>query len=818
MSDRTMARQVLLFIWFLSLSSALGQVSYSIHEEMAKGSLVGNIAQDLGLDLKRLKSGKARIYTGDSVEYIELNKERGVILIKDRIDREALCGQTTPCALHFQIILENPMQLYRVTVEVTDINDNAPMFSKAEMRFEINELSSSGARFILDRAIDHDVGRNGLQSYSLEPTDNFVLKFQNLPDGNKAVEMVLQTPLDREKKDHISLLLTAFDEGEPQMSGTMKIHITVLDANDNAPVCLQSVYKTNIAENSPKGTVLTTVSASDADQGANGRISFSISSTADKAADIFEIDPESGVVKLIVGVDYETSKYYQIDVQARDEGGHTDSCKIIVDVIDTNDNSPTINIISKSSQISEDSKTGNVLAILNIQDLDSNESGKVNYGFYSLVTEGDLDRERESEYNISVTCADEGVPSLSSSVTLSLQISDVNDNAPVFDKSSYEASVQENNTPGLSIFTVRASDADFNQNARVSYILEDSSVKGVPVSSLVSVSADSGVIHAVRSFDYEQIKDFQFRIKVQDGGSPPLSSNVSVKIMIQDQNDNAPQVLYPVQSGASVVAEIVPRSADVGYLVTKVVAVDVDSGQNAWLSYKLQKATDRALFEVGLQNGEIRTVRQVTDKDAVKQRLTVVVEDNGQPSRSATVNVNVAVADSFPEVLSEFTDFPHDKDYNDNLTFYLVLALAVVSFLFIVSIIAILSVKCYRWRRERMFYKSGANLPVIPYYPPLYADVGGTGTLQHVYNYEVCRTTDSRKSDLKYGKPCSESIISLDSSGTQTLTHAQRGKLINKEFDDQVRIFISSLCSSLQHFFYCKSIQTVHTCKGETEL
>ncbi|XP_073710556.1 protocadherin gamma-A5 isoform X17 [Misgurnus anguillicaudatus] len=800
MSDRTMARQVLLFIWFLSLSSALGQVSYSIPEEMSKGSLVGNIAQDLGLDLKRLKSGKARIYTGDSAEYIELNKDRGVLLIKERIDRETLCGQTTPCALHLQIILENPMQLYRVTVEVTDINDNAPMFSKKEMRFEITEMSLAGARFILERAVDRDVGRNGLHSYSLQPTDNFVLKFQNLPNANEAVEMVLQKPLDREKQEHITLLLTAFDGGEPQMSGTMQIHVTVLDANDNAPVCSQSVYKTSIAENSPKGTVLTTVSASDKDHGSNGRILFSISSTAGTAADTFEVDPDFGVVKLIGVLDYEKNKDYQIDVQARDYGGHTDSCKVIVEIIDVNDNSPSINIISKSTHISEDSKSGTVLAILNIQDLDSNESGKVNCnlngdvpfiiqsspdGFFSLVTDSDLDRERESQYNISVMCADEGVPSLSSSITLSLQISDVNDNAPVFEKSSYEAFVQENNTPGLSIFTVRARDADFNQNARVSYILEDSSVNGAPVSSLVSISADSGVIHAVRSFDYEQIKDFQFRVKAQDGGSPPLSSIVSVKIIIQDQNDNAPQVLYPVQSGGSVVAEIVPRSADVGYLVTKVVAVDVDSGQNAWLSYKLQKATDRALFEVGLQNGEIRTVRQVTDKDAVKQRLTVVVEDNGHPSRSATVNVNVAVADSFPEVLSEFTDFTHDKEFNDNLTFYLVLALAVVSFLFIVSIIAILSVKCYRWRRERMFYKSGANLPVIPYYPPLYADVGGTGTLQHVYNYDVCRTTDSRKSDLKFVRPYSESIISLDTSGTQTLTNAQNKKLINEDFEDQ---------------------------------
>ncbi|XP_050958597.1 protocadherin beta-8-like [Labeo rohita] len=809
MSDRTMARQVLLFIWFLCFSSSFGQVSYSIPEEMAKGSLVGNIAQDLGLDLKRLKSGKARIYTGDSAEYIELNKERAVLLIKERIDREALCGQTTPCALHFQIILENPLEFYSITVEITDINDNAPAFKKSEMKFDINEMAKTGVRFVLERANDLDVGRNGLQDYILSPNDFFTLKLHNQPDGGKAVEMILQKPLDREKQDHITLLLTAKDGGEPHLAGTMQIQITVLDANDNEPVCSQEAYRASIAENAPTGTVLTTVSASDADLGSNGVITFSISS--DGADDLFKVDENTGVVTLIGKVDYEKNKVYQIDVQAKDQGGHSDSCKVILDVTDVNDNTPAISIMSRTNSVSEDSKHGTVVAILTVQDLDTGDNGKITCtidnnlpymlkstgnNFFSLVTDVDLDRERESEYNISVTCADEGVPSLSSSVTLSLQISDVNDNAPVFDKSSYEASVQENNTPGLSIFTVRARDADFNQNARVSYILEDSSVNGVPVSSLVSVSADSGVIHAVRSFDYEQIKDFQFRVKAQDGGSPPLSSNVSVKITIQDQNDNAPQVLYPVQSGASVVAEIVPRSADVGYLVTKVVAVDVDSGQNAWLSYKLQKATDRALFEVGLQNGEIRTVRQVTDKDAVKQRLTVVVEDNGQPSRSATVNVNVAVADSFPEVLSEFTDFTHDKDYNDNLTFYLVLALAVVSFLFIVSIIAILSVKCYRWRRERMFYKSGANLPVIPYYPPLYADVGGTGTLQHVYNYEVCRTTDSRKSDLKYGRPCSESIISLDTSGTQTLTHAQRGKLINEEFENQVRILIYSFVAA----------------------
>ncbi|XP_062381340.1 protocadherin gamma-A11-like [Sardina pilchardus] len=795
-----MALQVLLFLSVILLGSVHGQVSYSIAEEMAKGSVVGNIAQDLGLDLKRLKSGKARVFTADSTEYIELNKDRGMLLIKERIDREALCAQTTPCALHFEIILENPMELYRVTVEITDVNDNAPAFKNSEKRFEISESAVVGSKFVLDKAMDLDIGINGLQSYTLKPTDNFALKLHNQADGSKKVEMILKRPLDREKEENISLLLTAIDGGEPLMSGTVQIYITVLDVNDNAPVFTKPVYKSVIPEDSKKGTLVTSISASDADKGSNGQVSYLISNSLDGVSDLFHIE-ENGDIVLMGQVDYETAKYYQIDIEAVDKGGLSDSSKIIVDITDVNDNSPVITVVSQSISVNEDSPISTVTAMIRVNDPDSDKNGEVHCGindnipyaikstsngFYSIVTDSALDRETDSEYNITVTCSDEGVPSLSSTITLTLKITDVNDNAPLFEKSAYEASVVENNSPGLSVFTVRAVDADWKQNARVSYILDDSMINGVAVSSYVSVNAESGVIHAVRSFDYEQIKDFQFRVKAQDGGSPPLNSNVSVKIVIQDQNDNAPQILYPVQTSSSVMAEIVPRSADVGYLVTKVVAVDVDSGQNAWLSYKLIKATERALFEVGAQNGEIRTVRQVTDKDAVKQKLTVIVEDNGQPSRSATVNVNVAVADSFPEVLSEFTDFTHDKEYNDNLTFYLVLALAVVSFLFVVSLIAILSVKCYRWRRDQMFYKSNGQLPVIPYYPPLYADVGGTGTLQHVYNYEVCRTTDSRKSDLKYSRPSSQSIISLDTTGTLTLRNAQRDKLVMDDPDYQV--------------------------------
>ncbi|XP_076020922.1 protocadherin gamma-A11-like [Genypterus blacodes] len=774
----------LLLVCYCVAEVTVGQVRYSVPEEMATGSVVGNIVQDLGLDVKRLKSGRARIFTEDGSEYIGLNLDKGALIVNQRIDREDLCAQVSPCSLHFQIILDNPMELHPIDVEILDINDNAPVFAKKEMSFEIGEFAVKGARFSLDSAKDPDVALNTLQTYRLTPADTFKLNIISRPDGSKYVEMVLENLLDRENQDEHKLILTAYDGGDPPKSGSVKINVIVIDANDNAPVFSQAVYRVTVPENAPMGTLMLRVSATDADKGTNGEVLYSFSQNSDSTSSAFNIDPHTGEITVRGELNYEKAKHYEIDIEATDKGGLRDTSKVLIDVSDLNDNAPVISIISLSNPIPEDSAPDTVIAMLNIKDLDSGKNGQVkcfisrdlpfkiksaSSNFYSLVSDDVLDRETVPEYNITITAIDEGSPPFSTNKTINLRISDVNDHAPAFPQPSFTAFIAENNSPGVSVFSVRASDSDSGNNARISYFLEESQVNGLSASAYFTVNAESGEIHAVRSFDYEQTKEFQIRVKAQDGGSPPLSSNVSVTVTIQDQNDNPPQVLYPVQTGGSLVAEIVPRSADVSYLVTKVVAVDVDSGQNAWLSYKLQKATDRALFEVGLQNGEIRTIRQVTDKDAVKQRLTVIVEDNGQPSRSATVIVNVAVADSFPEVLSEFTDFTHDKEYNDNMTFYLVLALAVVSFLFITCVVVIISVKIYRWRRERLFCKSGGNLPVIPYYPPLYADVGGTGTLKHAYNYEVYGTTDSRKSDVKFSRPFSQSTLSVDHNRTMTV-------------------------------------------------
>ncbi|XP_028445902.1 protocadherin gamma-A5-like [Perca flavescens] len=799
--EPTITWQVRAFILVFLIDAAICQIRYSVPEEMRKGSFVGNVAEDLGIDAKRLISGGARIVSSDSSEYIRLDADKGILVVGERIDREQLCGQTAPCSLNFEMIMMNPMQLHSVVVEVLDVNDNAPVFHEKEVRVEILESALPGTEILQESATDPDVGINALHGYSLHPTTHFNIKVLSSPNGHKYAQLYLSNALDREKQENMLLTLSAVDGGEPQRSGTLKIHVTVRDTNDNAPVFTQTNVKASVKENVAKGTLVVSLSATDADEGMNGRVTYHFNRMSSNVAELFHLDENSGDLTVNGLIDYEENKIYEIGVQAKDQGGQSTSTNVIIEVTDVNDNAPVITLTSFSSTVAEDSPSGTTVAIINVKDLDSGKNGKVDCSvngsipfaihsslknYYTLVTNGVLDREHNPEYNITFTAMDEGSPPLSTEKTITLRISDVNDNAPVFEQNYYEANIMENNSPGLSVFSVKAHDSDSGQNARVSYLLIDTQLNGNPISTYISVNAGSGVIQAVRSFDYEQIKTLNIFVKGQDGGSPPLSSNATIKLNIQDQNDNPPQVLYPVQTGGSLVAEMVPRSADVGYLVTKVVAVDVDSGQNAWLSYKLQKATDRALFEVGLQNGEIRTIRQVTDKDAVKQRLTVIVEDNGQPSRSATVIVNVAVADSFPEVLSEFTDFTHDKEYNDNLTFYLVLALAVVSFLFITCLVVIISVKIYRWRQSRILYHS--NLPVIPYYPPRYSDTLGTGTLQHVYNYEVCRTTDSRKSDCKFGRAGSQNVLIMDPSSTGTMQRIQSEKSLLDEPDSPLEV------------------------------
>ncbi|KAM6923451.1 uncharacterized protein FYW49_005892 [Xenentodon cancila] len=767
---------------FLALSWVNGDVSYSVPEEVKRGTVIGNIAKDLGLELGTLSTRKVRIDTVDnSVMYCSVNLNTGDLILQERLDREGLCAKRPSCVVKQELVLENPLELHRINIHVQDINDNPPQFKEEFLKLEIHESAYKGARFLLDEAHDGDIGENAVQGYSLQQNEYFKLNINTKGSGRKYGELVLDKELDREEKDEIVLMLTAFDSGSPRRSGSVVVHVTVLDANDNTPVFSQAVYKASLPENAAIDTLVVTVNATDADEGVNGEVTYGLDHVSGENQ-VFTLDAKTGEVKVAEKIDFEKEPSYEIQISAKDGLGLASYATLIIEVIDVNDNAPVLFLKSLTNPIPENVSAGTEVGIINVQDRDSEKSGQVRCSiqpnvpfklvpsiknYYSLVTTGQLDRELVSDYNITITATDEGSPPLSSSKTVHLSVADINDNPPVFEDQSYSAYVSENNKPGSTLCSVSARDPDWRQNGTVIYSLLPGEVNGARVSSYVSVNGDTGVIHAVRSFDYEQFRSFQVHVMARDNGSPPLSSNVTVSVFISDVNDNSPQILYPAPDGSSFMTELVPKAAHGGSLVSKVIAVDADSGQNAWLSYHIIKSTDPGLFSIGLHSGEIKTQRDVSESDNMKQNLIVAVKDNGQPSLSATCSMYLLISDNLAEV-PELKDISYD-DKNSKLTSYLIIALVSVSTFFLTFIIIILGVRFCRRRKPRLLFDGAVAIPGA-YLPPNYADVDGTGTLRSTYNYDAYLTTGSRTSDFKFVSSYNDNTLPADHSLKKSLS------------------------------------------------
>ncbi|XP_061105711.1 protocadherin gamma-B6-like [Conger conger] len=764
-----------LVFFILALPPSLADVSYSIPEEMTRGSVIGNIAKDLGLDVKGLSARNARIDTeDDDGHFVDIQRNTGDLIVAGRIDREEFCGTRVSCSLKYELVLENPLELHRVLLQIQDINDNSPQFRNEIINLEIGESADKGARFPLDQAHDADIVQNAVQSYTLQRNEHFILAVHTNTDGGKYGELVLEKELDREEQTEVTLLLTAADGGSPQRSATVVIHVTVLDANDNIPVFSQAVYEVSLPENSPLGAVVLTVSATDADEGANGQVTYEFNRISAKAEKLFSIERETGEIKVIGSIDFEEESYYEIQIQAKDGSGLASNAKVIIKLTDMNDNPPVIFLKSLNNPIPESALPGAEVGIVNVQDKDSGANRQVRCSiqqkvpfkltpsiknYYSLVTTGQLDRELVTEYNITITATDEGSPPLSFSKTVQLSVSDVNDNPPVFDQQSYSASVAENNKPGYSVLSVRARDPDWRQNGTVFYSLLSGDISGVPVSSFLSVNGDTGVIHAVRSFDYEQLRSFKVHVVARDNGSPPLSSNVTVRVLVTDENDNSPQILYPAPTGNSFMTEMVPKAAHAGSLVSKVIAVDADSGQNAWLSYQIVKSTDPGLFTIGVHSGEIRVQGDISESDAMRQNLVVSVKDNGQPSLSATCTVYLVISDNLAEV-PQLKDMSREEN-NSKLTSYLIIALVSVSTFFLTFIILTVAVRFCRRRKPRLLFDGAVAIPSA-YFPPNYAEVEGAGTLRSSYNYDAYLTTGSRTSDFNFVRSYNDVTLAAD--------------------------------------------------------
>ncbi|XP_048953497.1 protocadherin gamma-A7 isoform X20 [Canis lupus dingo] len=757
-----------------------GHILYSVPEETDKGSFVGNIAKDLGLEPRELAERGARIVSTGRTQLFALNLRSGSLVTADRIDREELCAQSARCLVNFNILMDK-MNLYPIEVEIIDINDNAPRFLMKEMTVKITENTAPGVRYPLNEARDPDVGTNSIQSYQLNSNQHFSLVVQTGDDGAKYPELVLERVLDREEEAVHHLLLTASDGGNPPRSETARIQVTVVDVNDHAPVFSLPQYQVSVPENMPVGTILLTVHAVDLDEGLNGEVTYSFRKITQKILQIFQLNPHTGELSTLEGLDYEVSNYYEMEVQAQDGPGSMTRAKVMITILDVNDNTPEVTVTSVSNLIPEDTPLGTVVALFYLQDRDSGENGEVTCtisenlpfklersidNYYRLVTAKNLDREKLSVYNITLKATDGGTPPRSSETHISMNVADTNDNPPAFPQSSYSVYIPENNPRGASIFSVTAHDPDSQENAHVTYSLSEDTLQGASLSSYVSINSDTGILYALHSFDYELFRDLQLRVTAQDRGDPPLSSNVTLSIFVLDQNDNAPEILYPtLPIDGSTGVELAPRFAESGYLVTKVVAVDRDSGQNAWLSYHLLKASEPGLFEVGLHTGEVRTARALLDRDALKQSLVVAVQDHGQPPLSATVTLTVAIADSIPDVLADLgsLEAPRDSQASD-LTLYLVVAVAAVSCVFLAFVIVLLALRLRRWHASRLLQAAGGGLLGAPASASQFVGVDGVRAFLQTYSHEVSLTAGSRESHVIFPQPnYADTLLSQES-------------------------------------------------------
>lgn len=784
------------------LGAVCGQIRYSIPEELEHGAFVGNIAEDLGLDLDKLSARRFRIVSGAKKQYVEVNLENGVLFVNERIDREELCEQRLSCSFHLQVVIENPLELYRVEVEISDINDNSPSFPWTGINLDISESAAPGSRFPLESAQDLDIGTNSLRTYLLSVNKHFLLDIQTRSDGSKFAELVLQSTLDREEQSLHHVVLTAVDGGTPEKSSNVQIEITVLDANDNAPVFDDTFHRVNLAENAPKGTVVIRLNASDLDEGPNADITYSFSGHAPlRVRQLFSVDSRTGEIKVKGVIDYEKARMHEMYVQAKDKGASAVAvhCKVLVNVVDTNDNPPEVILTSVSTPVQEDAVPGTVIAVVSVMDKDSGENGRVDCeipnripfqlqssfkNYYTLVTSDFLDRETVSEYNITITARDAGSPPLITQKTILVQVSDVNDNKPRFKQPAYTVYLTENNAPGAAICSVTALDPDSGQNAYVSYSLLDDYILGNPVSTYVSINSDNGNIYAMRSFDHEQVENFQITVQAQDAGLPSQRSNVSVNVFILDQNDNSPVILVPgVQSGTTPQGGVkVPRSAEPGYLVTKISAVDADEGQNSRIFYQVLQATDPTLFGVALYTGEIRTMRPLVEKDAASHEVVILVKDNGQPALSASVSITLSVVDSLPDSQPTSYDPSLSPHHNSDLGVYVISCLSAVSVVFLLAIVVLASVQRFRDGRRRLksrgsrfaffgccrccshgsrtsskttdfFKKTHLNMRLSAG-APAFPESNSSAVPPQVYCYKMCLTPESSKSDFMFLKPC----------------------------------------------------------------
>ena len=660
--------------YFGFMSSALGQdseirtrVQYSIVEESPDGTLIGQIAEDADLDLKYsqevLNQLRYSFLRPDGIysSYFEIEESTGNLKTIRTVDREELCPNgPIYCDIEFDVAVRPVpvkfLEIINVIVNIGDLNDHSPMFPDSEVALEISESVAPGAMYILPTALDPDSGPYTVKQYSLfAPYGMFGLQVDNTSGIPTDVRLKLNKQLDREKEPSYTLELVARDGGFPPKSGTLTVHIAVQDANDNSPTFEQETYVVTVREDATPGTPIVRLRANDPDYGPSGQVDYSIMPEgASRYPGPFEINSRNGQLVVTEPLDYEKTHQYHLMVSAKDKGpdavpSHT---RVTINVMDVNDHAPTVSVNSLTNsgrvEIPENVDPGYFVAHISVEDGDAGVNGEaicnvqddhfyvdsIYRNEYKVITKKTFDREVTPVIPLSIECQDQGEPPLTSRQIIEITILDENDHTPAFTQKVYRIAIKENNTVGIPILRVNATDRDLGQNARITYTLQRDA------RGLVGIDSRTGVIRANSVFDYERKPFIKFGVEATDGGSPSRSASATVRLEIQDINDEPPQFSKPIYSFATF------ENQAPGTEIGGVTAHDADNPPYDVYSFSIRaEGIARDVFAIDSDSGRI-TTRRILDRESEPvYTFQVLAANPGLPSLTSTANVTVHVAD-----------------------------------------------------------------------------------------------------------------------------------------------------------------------------
>lgn len=672
------------FLLLFLLSEALAQslVTFTIKEGISRLQTVGNIpdAFNLAANLSRDQFESLRYqFLSNPDNLFEIGNISGELLTKTSIDRESICDFHTDCQRDLTVSVRSKAFSYtkilNVKVIIQDTNDNSPTFEPSSIRLAIPEHSNIGTSYKIHSATDKDVGMNSVQSYEIVPKNGaFGLNVTKSLDESFFVRIVIKQTLDREVQDYYQVNIRALDGGSPPNVGVLTVHLDIEDINDNSPVFTQTTYNKSVQENVTVGTNILQCVATDDDIGDNGRVSyrFSMKSDLDAIKSKFSLNSQTGQIQVTSQLNYGEQNIYEFFIEVFDHGTEVrvSQAKVIISVLDAGNNAPSMEITffeggtsNNSVNVKEGTKEDVSIAHIRVSDADPGRNGQVNcstpsgaFGLqeigssgYVVVVKSSLDYETVKSYQVTVTCQDQGTPSMSSTVSFTVIIVDDNDNAPKFIQRIYQASVQENKRSGTRVTEVLAKDKDSGVNAAIRYSLDGDYG--------LEIDATTGVIVTSRPLDREATPQISVKVLAVDQGNPPLSGTTTLIVNVQDVNDNPPR--FNVTHYSFHLPENLNNTK-----VGTVYAMDLDRGLNGQIIYTV--IDDSNSFDIR-SDGSIFTKKTLDYEAKRLYTFKVTAKDQGTQVLSTSVDVRVHVDDVndnppkcvFPDEYNQTVSLPY---------------------------------------------------------------------------------------------------------------------------------------------------------------